>query len=164
MRGYSESEVFSEHEVRAHDAARRLVDGWPHARLVHPDGCEHWVRCHELARAARRALGALLMPLAGVRVVDGKYGGVDHSWIEWHSSRGCRRVLDVYAVGQLPQVQLVDAGRLLASHGAAYVAGADRQDVDHDVVIIITAHFERTLRAGARRARHDRSGLAGGPS
>lgn len=54
------------------------------------------VRCHELARA----VGTLLK----LPVQDGLYRAVSHSWLL--TSGG--HILDVYCIGRLPQVQLVD--------------------------------------------------------
>lgn len=85
-------------------------------------------RCHEVARIVNILL--LDKALGNTEVVDGKYGGIDHSWINLLPAEGLpptsQRILDTYAVGQLPQVQLVDCfGRL----GAAYEPGEMRTDI-----------------------------------
>jgi len=57
------------------------------------------LRCHELARVV-----SLLLELP---VVDGRCGGVEHSWIEWYDRTRHRTILDAYVPGRLPQVQLI---------------------------------------------------------
>src|ERR1041384_8451823 len=58
------------------------------------------LRCHELVHALAQVFPSL-MP------VDGKHGMVEHSWL-WCRTWDGQHVLDPYAVGQVPQVQLVD--------------------------------------------------------
>lgn len=97
MRSYSEVRVFSARALSLRTGAHRLVE-----RVPDPiDANEDW-RCHELARA----IGSLLR----LDVVDGKFGGVDHSWLLVPDGCLDRHVafLDVYAVGSIPQVRLVD--------------------------------------------------------
>jgi len=84
------------------------------------------VRCHELARAVGRALG--------LPVQDGKFGMVEHSWLWTREPDGRQpNIIDVYCVGSLPMVQLVDMGHFLP-HNSSYVPGAERDDVRADVV------------------------------
>lgn len=149
MKSYSERWVFSSKLVSLLEAARRFVSVVP--EIVH--GKE--VRCHELARAVARALApeaASLEPFRGVvgageaeglllRVCDGTYlGTVDHSWIDVSSESGTghlpglvvteRIVLDVYAVGALPQVQLVYQSPLVNR----FHEGSQRSDIRASVV------------------------------
>lgn len=91
MKSYSETTVFRREDLELLAEASRLVAAVPDP----PEGASPW-RCHELARA----VGAVL----GLRAQDGRYGLVDHTWL-WVGEPP-RAVLDVYAVGRLPQVQL----------------------------------------------------------
>ena len=111
MRGYSAREIF---DVEAHGLFRKAT------RLVHaiPEGM--W-RCHEVARAVLR-----FMP-SRMKVVDGLYAAVDHSWLVGDARLPI--VLDVYSVGQLPMVQLVDAH---TPGGTPYRPGSYRSDIRRD--------------------------------
>lgn len=95
-----------------------------------PDSVQERIRCHELARAIarRRSIDA--------KVVDGKYGRVEHSWLLIH---GSEYVLDVYCCGRLPQVQVIDmfCGLL---HSTLYVEGDPRNDIDQMMVDLLWSH------------------------
>lgn len=112
MRSYSETAVFDPGAVSLFRRATEVVAGFPDPGR----GSEPW-RCHEVARVVGRLLG---LPF-----VDGLYGAVDHSWLSlpWWSA-----ILDVYSVGALPLVRLVDLGRGLP-HETAYRAGPARTDI-----------------------------------
>ncbi len=61
------------------------------------------LRCHEVAR--------IVGQLFDLRVVDGNFGGVEHSWLLLRDTfvvggTTYRTILDPYAVGRLPLVQL----------------------------------------------------------
>jgi hypothetical protein len=112
MRGYSATAVFTPLEIGLYRRAVHLVDCLPDR----PD-----LRCHELARVVDRLLppppadpgpvGPPATPWSRRRVVDGWYGSVEHSWIEIHVLTPPPRrlsILDVYAVGSLPMVRLVE--------------------------------------------------------
>ena len=77
------------------------------------------LRCHELARAVHRVIDA--PPLF---VVDGKCGPIEHSWLCF--SDGV--ILDPYAPGRMPAVQLVD------SIVGAYRPGSTRTDIRHSII------------------------------
>ena len=118
--------IFSGADVQYLKHTTILVDRLPASYLA-PRGSFaarlNDVRCHELARAVGKMLG--------LEVVDGKYGAVDHSWLV--TRRGAEEVqtmtvLDVYAVGRLPQVQLLSIETLLP-HGM-YRPGPTRTDID----------------------------------
>lgn len=79
------------------------------------------LRCHELARAVQRVVHDRAFKLV---VVDGMCGPIEHSWL--CLSDGV--ILDPYAPGRLPAVQLVDA---LAG---AYRPGEKRQDIRQAIV------------------------------
>lgn len=104
MKGYAESIVFSAEQIADFHLASAIVAGLDEKQ---DDG--DWVRCHELARAVSVALNAAHRDDHWA-VVDGQFGGAEHSWLVW-SGRG-RIILDVYAVGEIPQVKLVDCGTL----------------------------------------------------
>jgi hypothetical protein len=100
MRGYSELKIFTGEELGLWHDATKVVDALREAEF--PD-----LRCHELARAVGKVLG--------LQVQDGFYGFVDHSWL-WLRPLGPTigrigfpNILDVYCVGSLPLVRLVDA-------------------------------------------------------
>lgn len=134
MRNYSETEIFTPEALTAFHKTTRLVLAIP---LL--DGENYW-RCHELARAVAQMLGC--------GYADGKFGAVDHSWCiigggrkreemsllaalipsteEYVLNGGCDPILDVYAVGSLPQVQLVDRAAVLRRQ---YVRGETRKDI-----------------------------------
>ncbi len=124
MRSYSETNVFSDSArwllARAQEIVSALPDPAPGRDLL---------RCHEVARVVARRLVARARDL---EVVDGKFGPVDHSWIEIVDPPR-RLILDVYAVGSLPQVQLHEATALLP-HWRTYSRGDERDDVREDVI------------------------------
>jgi hypothetical protein len=148
MKGYSvtSAEVFGKLEISIWKHARRLVEAlpetWPSATTVtealyesmtgKPIAAPRPLRCHELACAVAHRLGDEYSGVAhngSFVLVDGKYGPVDHSWIEWKTApSGYRRILDVYAVGRLPMVQLIDASTLLQHQGLPYVRSEKKRD------------------------------------
>ena len=72
------------------------------------------LRCHELARAVQ-----LVIDAPALFVVDGKCGPIEHSWLCFSDSV----ILDPYAPGRLPAVQLID------SIVGAYRPGSTRTDI-----------------------------------
>lgn len=118
MKNYAEHEVFKSGELVYFLTAQELVRRIPDDFMA--DGWE--LRCHEVARAVGLRLG--------LKVIDGKSGGVDHSWLLTASSN----ILDVYVVGRLPQVQLVDMACTGPRHDLVYVPGEPRTDIDGAVL------------------------------
>jgi hypothetical protein len=129
VRGYAESNLFTAEEVSLYRRAAVLV-------AIVPDIPE--LRCHELARAVGRVLG--------LEHEDGLYGFVDHTWL-WtrpldrtcpmvrNTRIGFPNILDVYAVGSLPMVRLVDCEHTSLPHiGWAYRPSKPRNDIDQDQV------------------------------
>jgi hypothetical protein len=133
MRGYAELEIFTGEELETWRCATKLVDALHEAEF--PD-----VRCHELARAVGKVLG--------LQVQDGFYGFVDHSWL-WLRPLGPTvgrfgfpNILDVYSVGVLPLVRLVDAQATSLPHvGWAYRPANAREDVKLDTVDRLVARM-----------------------
>jgi hypothetical protein len=126
MRSYSEEQLFTEHELELLKGAARVVEG------LSAKG----IRCHELARS----LGWLF----NLDFQDGFYGFVDHSWL-WTTKldrssvitprMGLPNILDVYCVGSLPMVRLVDCQHTSLPHvGWSYRPGEPRTDIDHGLV------------------------------
>jgi hypothetical protein len=97
MKTYSEQEVFSQTDLLLYYEAKRIVDVLP--RL---DNGGEYVRCHELARVVA---GRIAWEIGKeLEVVDGMYEvGAEHSWCMTPDGH----ILDVYAVGRMPPVQLV---------------------------------------------------------
>lgn len=122
MKSWAEKHVFLPLELAKFREATRMVE-----ELREPaNGAPPW-RCHEVARVVGKRLG--------LAVLDGKYGSVDHSWLVFPGSPRLT-ILDVYAVGSLPIVRLVDVERLLP-HEALYSPGPTRTDVRFDDVVIL---------------------------
>jgi hypothetical protein len=123
MIGYSISQIFTLTELELSRDVTSAVIGLPED--------EH-LRCHELARSI--AIHFADHPLKPY-VVDGKFGLVDHSWIQFGAGPKERgHILDVYAVGASPMVQLIDAWSLGLRSARQFVAGVTREDIRQDVV------------------------------
>lgn len=129
VRGHAESKIFVAEEILLFRRAVALVE-------VVPDLPK--LRCHELTRAVGRVLG--------LEHEDGFYGFVDHSWL-WtrpldrtspmvlHTRIGFPNILDVYAVGSLPMVRLVDCAHTSLPHvGWAYRPSKPRDDIDQEQI------------------------------
>jgi len=114
---YAERRCFQSIHTKLFRHARKYV-----TRI--PDYWGNELRCHELARAVHAVLHELHEPGYKLEVVDGRCGPVEHSWLSW--SDGV--ILDVYAPGRLPAVQLVDP--LVG----AYRPGTPRQDIKQSIV------------------------------
>ena len=132
MRSYSEEYIFTDDEVGLLKSATRVVENLDDVKGI---------RCHELVHA----MGWLLK----LDVQDGYYGFVDHSWL-WTtkydathvitSRLGLPNILDVYCVGSLPMVRLVDCQHTSLPHvGWAYRPGEPRKDIDHGLVTKLNA-------------------------
>jgi hypothetical protein len=138
---YSEREVFTPDEVELWRRAVRYVDRIPEYLADS--------RCHEVARA----VGELL----SLPHQDGFYGFVDHTWLwtrplDRTAGRmgriGFPHVLDVYRVGSLPMVALVDGAHTSLPHvGWAYRPGTERTDVDSDRVKTLVHAMDEAMHA-----------------
>lgn len=87
------------------------------------------LRCHELARAVHLVVYEHAHKLL---VIDGKCGPIEHSWLYLED----HVILDPYAPGRLPAVQLVD---LVV--GTAYKPGAPRDDIRQVIVDRLVAEM-----------------------
>lgn len=127
MISYSEREMFCANDVRLLNVAEHLVG------KINEQDFDEEVRCHELARAVGQVME---LPHQ-----DGHYLFAQHTWL-WvsqiepeHEERGeYPPILEVYAVGSLPQVQLLDTFPPLNRVGTVYKPGEARTDIRHDVV------------------------------
>lgn len=86
MKGFAFHEMFTTFDKLAYAEAYKIVAMWP----------EDGTSCHELAKVVAEKLG--------VPVIRGSFGMVEHSWLQLPSGA----ILDVYAPGRYPPVQLVD--------------------------------------------------------
>lgn len=126
MRGYSWTDkVFEMTELFAFDRVSVVM-----RKLPERDRSGEPLRCHEIARAMRRVLSAAPGQEDWI-TVDGQYGPIDHTWLVRPRSGRAPVILDVYAVGRLPLVQLVLAHVNL---GSLYRPGAPRVDIRSEVI------------------------------
>lgn len=142
MRSYAERQIF-------HATAQAI---WADAvDLINrvSDRYGNEVRCHELARAARRALTdlnerKLYEANASLLLVDGNLWSIEHSWLvyRWDDDLAPRRfILDTYCPGRLPQVQLLDGDHFAIARG--YEKGSHRTDIDNALVEQLTREMQR---------------------
>lgn len=134
MIGYSERDIFAKWECSLRSAAERYIEAVPYEL----DG--EVVRCHELARAVGQMLD--------LEVADGWYGMIDHSWLWTRKPKrsffadGVPNILDVYAVGRLPMVQLVSSSPHLPYE---YRRGDARKDVRQIVVDDLVLRMQNSV-------------------
>jgi len=127
--GWTERAVFSPRHAEAYRLARALV-----GRVSsHLDREGREVRCHELARAVVHYLGIQEIE---ARVVDGVLWSIEHTWIVLPGQYGNDALLDVYAPGRLPQVQLIDThGQIMRGYEPWPVSrSAVRDEVVDDLI------------------------------
>lgn len=90
------------------------------------------IRCHELALAAGILIADKMPDQLATITWSGTYGAVEHSWLDVQPRRSANSewfILDVYAVGQMPQVRLVD-GSVYLPEAKLFQRGERRRDVD----------------------------------
>jgi len=136
VRGYASEEIFDASELELYALACGFVEAVPYEI----DG--EAVRCHELVRAV---VAALPPRFSGVRICDGYYGMVEHSWIwtrppalDKTAARGWiepPNILDVYAPGRVPLVELVAVSVALPCE---YRRGDSRKDLKRSVIARLT--------------------------
>lgn len=120
MKSYAET-VIAQWEIDLFHKAEDIVRGLPFK-----DPMGRLVRCHEVARAVGRILG--------LPVQDGHFWTVEHSWLWTEEPRGFMpNIIDVYSVGRLPVVQLVDS-RDLRAYARDFRPGKRRKDIRWKVV------------------------------
>lgn len=126
MQSYSEREIFDPKYILCMRLVERLVERLPDK--VHGDP----LRCHEVARIALDVIEKSFD--VRVAVLDGHYGPVEHSWLLLQSRdpKKMHVILDPYAVGRLPPVQLVSVN---LGHAALYRVGNQRDDIRAEVLL-----------------------------
>lgn len=139
MISYSATNVFPKPIQLAHERAGQIVEAIPDVLGL---------RCHEVSRIVHGVLGH-----PRVDVLDGKYGPsyalklgpqIDHSWLTILSVSPVKMfILDVYAIGRLPMVQLIDVNMGL---GAMYhpVSG-ERPDIKTTLVADVSRNLRTSL-------------------
>lgn len=149
MKGYAESRIFSKKARAMFFKAKHYVS------LIEEKTDENGkerLRCHELVRIVANVIvfdppsyePFFIPPFV---IVDGKYGHVDHSWIEIRERISEDVILDVYAPGQMPQVQMIDTAWVLP-HKKIYVAGDQRDDIKWGTIHRHTEELKEKLRDG----------------
>ena len=120
MKSYSETNVFSDSDKS------RLAEATDFVSLIpDPGEGEPELRCHEVTRVVKRLMG-----YSFIHVVDGHIGAVQHSWLAYRD-KGKLRILDVYCVGRLPQVMLLDVFGRRSQYEPDHFL---RDDIDTDLV------------------------------
>lgn len=105
------------------------------------------IRCHELAVAVRQLILEEIDGLI-VGLYTGTYGAVEHSWLgvaptgTWPRDQA---ILDVYAVGRLPQVQLVDGSAMMPEAKLYQRADQQRSDLDQVIVTLLIVEMRRLV-------------------
>lgn len=143
MKPYALS-VFKSKEVALFKAVTWAVDSIPDNYRPHGE----LVRCHEMARAVhdwaeRQPRGRFGTEPLLLGVVDGRYGVPGNIWVEhsWLETGHGHNILDVYAVGKLPPVQLLDGTFKLPTQ-QCFQPGKLRGDIMEDVVEELITFFE----------------------
>lgn len=137
MKGYGLM-VFSPYALALHAWAEEAVRNLPEPS--HTPGKESFLRCHEIARAFAHVME---LPFE-----DGHYCAVEHSWlyVKHPKEAYAECILDVYAVGRLPMVQLVDVKTASLSHYKLYREGKKRTDIrERDVEKVLAALSTKAL-------------------
>lgn len=147
MKGYACTNYFKAYAVELFERAVKLVEALPEPADVDS------IRCHELARAVQIEL----WPHGTTTVVDGKFGSVEHSWLELGTGAGAqatysrgepyqraRIILDVYSVARTPMVQLVDPREWPVWLAPLYIAGPRREDINEAKVVALVNVWGRS--------------------
>jgi len=122
VKSYTLKECVSEEAVQIWKEATRLIS--------FIQGYSDLIRCHELARA--------VVEIVGGEVRDGKFGPIEHSWIQLKTP--CLSILDPYQPGTVPQCVLIHKN-LLNPIVSLYESWPFRTDIRNDVVQSITIIF-----------------------
>jgi hypothetical protein len=110
---------------------------------------------YELITDAERAIPRQLIESGlAMHLVDGDYGSAQHSWIGLVHG-GARGILDCYAVGRLPPVQLVHDTMGLARMYRADACGALRADIRRGDVAELVQLVTRRLYVPGQEKRED---------
>lgn len=129
MKGYTSNEAIPARAQAILKTVARAVELLPERPTL---------RCHELTRAV-----AVWLHTLGehTKAIDGHFQIVEHSWLYMPDYR-C--VLDVYAIGRLPLVQLVSAEVVLGVLINSYKGGAEREDIDKQMVARLVIELDAT--------------------
>lgn len=133
MRSYSERRIFTARELDCYRRAVQLVD------RIDETVFEGELRCHEVARAVGKILE---LPHE-----DGRYIYADHTWLRVTCTVS-NAILDVYAVGAMPPVQLLDAFPPLRRNGL-YLRKEERTDIRQDIIDTLLQQMTRQTEAEA---------------
>ncbi len=114
------------------------------------DGAYDLTRCHDLVRAVwmvlREEIKTWPFALAArtrLHIVDGKYlNRFEHSWLGLEIENE-NALLDVYAVGQLPPVQLHSTSMGLCEIYNPHPLGGSRTDINENHVTAIVSAWQR---------------------
>ena len=124
MKGYTEKVLFSEGAKVCLEMANKIID-----YIDHEWNKDDQLRCHEVARICQEII-VREFPLIKVKVVDGLFGRIDHSWLVIAR----RFLLDVYCIGQLPQVKLLHPDIFGIDLDDSYSERGERTDIDEQLV------------------------------
>ena len=132
--------IVSHEEIKLWKAVSWVVDSVPADFMSDFSFHGEAIRCHELARAVRDWVaeqpplrwGSQLVKL---RVIDGRYAAIEHTWLETGFGEN---ILDVYVPGEMPPVQLRHGSKFLPGQ---YVPGKPRSDIREDVVESLLGFF-----------------------
>lgn len=133
MKGYATDgadAAFTPRHLALRDEAQRIVALLPDEPLDLPR--EQLRSCHVVARVVAR--------FTGLPVIDGAYGAMPHSWLGLEPAqpdepyaetvkRNVWKLLDVYAPGRIPMVQLVECSSVLLPERSGYIPGPPLDEV-----------------------------------
>lgn len=119
MKSYSEKNIFTPRAIKYFKFATEKIKELGDSR-------GEIIRCHELARAIHR-----LIDDSDVKVVDGLYAAVDHTWLMVDCF-----ILDVYKVGSLPMVQL---SAIVPGEQLQYREDSFRFDIDDEEISLLVS-------------------------
>jgi hypothetical protein len=131
MRGISRDlncGIFSPEELACYEIATAAVASLPESSDT---------RCHEIARAVNQ----MLIDRGYFRwdVIDGYFGIAQHSWLV-HKRTNC--ILDCYAVGSYPMVQLHNTVILAVRSTRKYKEDQRRDDIDEAAVRTLLSYMK----------------------
>lgn len=137
MIGYTQQQVLSARAIGIFVRTTQAVAGLAE---------HHKLRCHELARAV--CIWLFQQSEHGV-VVDGHFGIAEHSWLYLPEHKA---ILDPYAVGRLPMVQIISADAGIGTFVRDYKSDrTQRQDIDKQMVATLVVELAGVAMIAERR-------------